>query len=76
MTTALQNCAPPADLGAWTGIQNFFGNLAGVLAPLATGILIARTSSYAPAFMIAGVLLALGILPYCLIVGRLQPPAK
>src|SRR5262249_42355849 len=42
----LQSCAPPDDIGLWTGIENFVGNLAGILAPLATGFLIAWTGSY------------------------------
>jgi len=74
--TILQSCAPPEDIGAWTGIENFFGNLAGVLAPIITGILITRTGSYSPGFMIAGVVLALGILPYWFLVGELKPPAR
>jgi MFS family permease len=73
LTTILQSCAPAEDIGAWTGIENFFGNLAGVLAPLVTGILITRTGSYAPGFTIAGVVVALGILPYWFVVGELKP---
>ena len=53
----LQLCAPPDDIGLWTGIENFAGNLAGVLAPLATGFLIALTGSYFPAFALATVVL-------------------
>jgi MFS transporter, ACS family, D-galactonate transporter len=67
----LQCCAPFEDVGLWTGIENFAGNVAGVLAPLLTGFLISRTGSYAPAFALAvGVLLA-GIFCYWFIVGDL-----
>ena len=64
----LQACAPHEDIGLWTGIENFAGNIAGALAPLLTGLLISRTGSYAPGFALAvGVLLA-GILCYSFIV--------
>src|SRR6185312_3494848 len=42
----LQSCAPPDEIGLWTGVYNFVGNIAGILSPLITGFLIARTGSY------------------------------
>jgi len=66
----VQNCAPPGEIAAWAGLQNFAGNCGGILAPLITGILLARTGSYMPGFVIAAVLLALGLLPYWLLVGE------
>ncbi len=68
----LQSCAPPEDVGLWTGFENFAGNLAGVLAPLLTGLLISRTGSYAPAFALAAAVLFAGIFCYWFIVGPLQ----
>jgi len=41
----LQCCAPPEEVGVWTGFENFSGNIAGVIAPLLTGFLISRTGS-------------------------------
>ena len=38
----LQSCAPPAEIGLWTGVYNFVGNIAGILSPLITGFLIAE----------------------------------
>jgi MFS transporter, ACS family, D-galactonate transporter len=69
----LQCCAPPEDVGLWTGFENFAGNLAGVLAPLLTGFLISRTGSYAPGFALAAVVLFAGIFFYWFIVGKLEP---
>jgi ACS family D-galactonate transporter-like MFS transporter len=66
----LQCCAPQEDVGLWTGFENFAGNLAGVLAPLLTGLLISRTGSYAPGFGLAVVVLLAGIFCYWLIVGN------
>jgi MFS-type transporter involved in bile tolerance (Atg22 family) len=68
----LQNCAPPAQIGLWVGIYNFVGNLAGIAAPTITGILIERTGSYTPAFVLAAVMIAAGQLAYWFIVGPLQ----
>jgi nitrate/nitrite transporter NarK len=67
----LQSCAPPEKVGLWTGVYNFVGNIAGILSPLITGVLIARTGSYAPAFMLAAALIALGPLALWFIVGEL-----
>jgi len=71
----LQCCAPAAEVGLWTGFENFAGNLGGVLAPLITGFLIARTGTYLPAFALAAVVLVAGLLAYWFIVGELKPPA-
>jgi MFS transporter, ACS family, D-galactonate transporter len=68
----LQCCAPHEDVGLWTGFENFAGNLAGVLAPLLTGVLISRTGSYAPGFALAAVVLLGGIFCYWFIVGDLS----
>lgn len=69
----LQSCAPPEEIGVWTGMENFAGNIAGILAPLVTGFLISRTGSYAPAFALAAIVLVTGLLAYWLIVGELKP---
>jgi MFS family permease len=70
----LQCCAPQEDVGLWTGFENFAGNLAGVLAPLLTGVLISRTGSYAPGFGLAVVVLLAGIFCYWFIVENFDIP--
>lgn len=70
----LQCCAPPEEVGVWTGMENFAGNIGGVLAPLLTGLLITQTGSYAPGFALAAVVLVAGLLAYWFVVGELQPP--
>jgi MFS transporter, ACS family, D-galactonate transporter len=72
----LQCCCPPEDVGLWTGFENFAGNLGGVLAPLITGVLISRTGSYAPGFMLATIVLLGGIVCYWFIVGKLDSGAE
>jgi len=66
----LQRLAAPGQVGLWTGVLNFSGNLSGVVAPLATGLLIARTHSYYPGFVAAVVILLAGIPVYWWIVGE------
>jgi dipeptide/tripeptide permease len=72
----LQCCAPPEEVGVWTGAENFTGNIGGILAPLVTGFLISRTGSYLPGFVLAAVVLVTGLLAYWFIVGELKPLGK
>ena len=67
----LQSCAPSDAVGIWTGVQNFAGNLAGILAPLAVGFL-----SHVPGFQLASIILFSGVLAYWFVVGDLNPPSS
>jgi ACS family glucarate transporter-like MFS transporter len=51
-------------VGTVTGIQNFGGNLGGILAPALTGFIVQATNSFALAFALMGVVLVVGILAY------------
>jgi MFS transporter, ACS family, D-galactonate transporter len=73
LITILQSCAPAEKVGIWTGAENFSGNLSGILAPLAVGLLIKRTGSYVPGFELGSIVLLSGILAYWCIVGELIP---
>ena len=75
MLVILQYCAPAHEIGLWTGIYNFVGNLAGILAPLLTGLLIQHTGSYTPAFVLAAGIIAAGQLSFWFIVGPLPAAA-
>jgi MFS transporter, ACS family, D-galactonate transporter len=68
----LQGCAPTEQIGIWTGAENFAGNLAGILAPLAVGFLITRAGSHAPGFELGSIVLLVGLLPYWLLVGEMK----
>lgn len=61
MFALLQRVAPAGEVGLWTGIMNFGGNLSGVVAPIVTGLLIARTHSYYPGFVVAVAVLLSGL---------------
>ena len=69
MLVILQHCAPPDQVGLWTGAYNFIGNIAGILAPLCTGFVIKATGSYTPAFVLAAVALAFGQFSFWFLVG-------
>ena len=51
-------------VGTVTGIQNFGGNLGGILAPALTGFIAQATGSFALAFGLMGVVLIVGMLAY------------
>ena len=68
----LQSCAPSESVGIWTGAENFAGNLAGIIAPLAVGFSITWYGSYVPGFQLASIILLVGVFAYWFIVGRLK----
>lgn len=59
-------CAKPL-VGTVSGIQNFGGNVAGIIAPWLTGAIAHRTGSFAPAFVVCGFVLVGGALAYWLL---------
>jgi len=67
-----QTLAGPQASGKWTGLQNFLGNLAGVVAPALTGLVVDRTGKFFWAFIITAVIASLGSLSWIFIVGALQ----
>src|SRR5579862_3622131 len=69
----LQSCAPTEGVGIWTGAENFAGNLAGIIAPLAVGFLITSSGSYVPGFELASIVLFAGVFAYWFVVGELKP---
>ncbi len=76
LLTILQSCAPFEKVGIWTGAENFAGNLAGIVAPLAVGLLIRRSGSYVPGFELGSIVLLMGLLAYWLVVGELKPKSS
>ena len=67
--------APRGGTGTIGGIMNFFNNLMGVVAPVTTGYIVGATHSFTGAFLIAGVVLVVGIIAYVILLGRLAPIA-
>jgi nitrate/nitrite transporter NarK len=62
-----QACCTKRLVGTVSGIQNFGGNVAGIIAPWLTGAIAYRTGSFASAFVLCGFILAGGALAYWLL---------
>jgi MFS transporter, ACS family, D-galactonate transporter len=58
----VQRVSAGSDVGFSMGVFNLAGNISGVVAPIVTGMIVQRTDSYFPAFVVAVVIL-LAVLP-------------
>ena len=65
-----QACCTKGLVGTVSGIQNFGGNVAGIIAPWLTGAIAHRTGSFAPAFVVCGFVLMAGALAYWLLMNE------
>ena len=68
-----QIMAGPAATGRWVGVQNACGNLAGIFAPMLTGILRDVTGSFTSAFVLAALINILGVVGWIWILPRVAP---
>jgi MFS family permease len=68
-----QIMAGPAATGRWVGVQNACGNLAGIFAPMLTGILRDVTGSFTSAFVLAALINILGVIGWLWILPRVTP---
>jgi MFS transporter, ACS family, D-galactonate transporter len=62
-----QACCAKRLVGTVSGIQNFGGNVGGIIAPWLTGAIAHRVGSFGPAFVVCGFILAGGALAYWLL---------
>jgi MFS transporter, ACS family, D-galactonate transporter len=67
-----QTLAGPRASGKWTGIQNGFASLAGVLSPAVTGFVVNRTGQFLWAFVITAFVAVLGSLCWVFVVGSVK----
>jgi len=67
-----QTLAGPRAAGKWTGLQNGFGNLAGVAAPWLTGWVVDRTGHFYLAFIFAAAFALAGAFLYIFGVGPVR----
>ena len=58
--------------GRWTGFQNFFGNLAGVVAPALTGFVLDRTGHFYWAFAVLTAVALTGMLCLIFLIGPVE----
>lgn len=57
-------------VGTVSGLQNFGGNVGGILAPMVTGFIAHATGSFMLAMGLAGVLLVIGIVAYVFVISE------
>ncbi|WP_370540982.1 MFS transporter [Aquitalea sp. ASV15] len=70
--------APHGGTGTVGGIMNFANNMMGAVAPIVTGYIVGSTHSFSNAFLVAGVMLIIGMLAFVFLLGRIEtiaPPA-
>ena len=65
-----QACCSKRLVGTVSGLQNFGGNVGGIVAPWLTGAIAYRSGSFAAAFIVCGVLLVGGALAYVLLMNE------
>lgn len=67
-----QTLAGPQAAGKWTGLQNGFGNFAGVIGPALTGFVVDKTGSFLAPFAITVAVLIIGVVAWVYVVGPLE----
>jgi ACS family D-galactonate transporter-like MFS transporter len=70
-----QTLAGPRAVGRWAGLQNGFGNLAGVIGPALTGFIVDWTGHFQVAIEITAAVCLLGALVWLLLLGEFKEVA-
>jgi MFS family permease len=70
-----QTLAGPQAAGRWTGLQNFVGNFAGILAPALTGFVLDRTGNFFWPFAITAIMCLLGAASWIFLIGPVKQVA-
>ena len=65
--------APKGGTGTIGGVMNFANNLMGAIAPVVTGFMVGATHSFSLAFLVAGIVLLIGIFSFVVVLGRIEP---
>jgi len=65
--------AGPRAAGSYVGVQNAMGNVAGIVGPIITGIIVDRTGSFLNAFIVAASVCGAGALCWAFVVPRIAP---
>jgi predicted MFS family arabinose efflux permease len=68
-----QTLAGPNAAGKWMGVQNGFGNIAGIVGPVVTGLIIDATHGYDWTFIVSGVITIAGALCWWVVIPRVAP---
>lgn len=67
-----QTLAGPYASGRWTGLQNFVGNLSGIVAPALTGFVLERTGHFYWPFVILSLVALIGSLSWLFLIGPVR----
>jgi ACS family D-galactonate transporter-like MFS transporter len=68
--------APRGGAGTIGGVMNFFNNLMGAIVPAVTGFVVGATNSFSLAFLVAGIVLLIGIFSFVVVLGKIEPIAE
>ena len=68
-----QILAGPAATARWVGVQNAAGNVAGLIAPAITGVLVDQTGLFDVAFALAAGVNVLGLIGWVLMLPKIAP---
>ena len=70
-----QTLGGPRAAAQWMGIQNLCANMAGVLAPLITGLTLGQGEDFSRAFVVAALVTLTGVVAYAVVIRRVEPVA-
>jgi MFS family permease len=70
-----QTLAGPLAAGKWVSVQNVAGSLAGIVAPIVTGLVVDRTGQFYWAFVVAAGMAMLGVVGWGLMIRKIEPVA-
>lgn len=68
-----QTLAGPKAAGKWMGVQNGFGNIAGIVGPVVTGFIVYETHSFAWTFVVSGLISLAGVLCWWVVIPKVAP---
>lgn len=68
-----QTLSGPNAGGRWMGVQNLIGNLAGITAPVITGMIVDATGSFRGAFFIAAAFSVIAVFAWGIVIERVEP---
>ena len=66
-----QSIGGPEATGRWVGVQNMIANVAGLIAPALTGILVDRTGSFTVPFLVVAIVTLAGGAAWIFLVGKI-----